>query len=54
MAFLIEQAGGKATDGEQDVLDKEPEGLHDRTHLFLGSHDMVAEFLTYEASKTAT
>ena len=54
MAFLIEQAGGKATDGEQAVLDKEPEGLHDRTPLFLGSHDMVAEFLTYEAAKTAT
>ncbi|MDL2267491.1 class 1 fructose-bisphosphatase [Desulfovibrio sp. OttesenSCG-928-G15] len=37
MAFLIEQAGGLATDGVRRILDITPESLHARVPLFLGS-----------------
>ena len=42
MAFLIEQAGGKAlASPEQRILDVEPTTLHQRCPLFLGSAAMV-------------
>lgn len=37
LAFLVEQAGGKATDGHMRILDKQPDRLHARTPLFIGS-----------------
>ncbi|MGV0024269.1 class 1 fructose-bisphosphatase [Phormidesmis priestleyi] len=42
MAFLIEQAGGSATTGTQDILDAIPEKLHARTPLIIGSKEDVA------------
>ncbi len=54
MAFLIEQAGGLATDGEQPILDKAPHDLHDRTPVFLGSKGMVEEMMSYVTAKTAS
>ncbi len=36
MAMLIEQAGGKATDGYRSILDIEPEGLHQRVGVVIG------------------
>ncbi len=41
MAFLIEQAGGRATDGFKRILDIQPQSLHERTPLFLGSQEDV-------------
>lgn len=41
MAMLIEQAGGKATDGEQRILDINPTELHQRVPFFIGSRNMV-------------
>lgn len=41
IAFLIEQAGGKATDGVQPILDIKPEKLHQRSPFFAGSPKMV-------------
>ncbi len=41
MAMLIEQAGGKATDGEQRILDINPTELHQRMPFFVGSSNMV-------------
>ncbi|MFB6306512.1 MAG: class 1 fructose-bisphosphatase [Flavobacteriales bacterium] len=41
MAFLTEQAGGKATDGERNILDIEPEELHQRSPMYIGSKNMV-------------
>lgn len=41
MAFLAEQAGGGATDGERDVLDRVPARLHERCPLVLGPADAV-------------
>jgi fructose-1,6-bisphosphatase I len=41
MAFLIEQAGGKATDGKNRILDLLPQELHQRTPIYIGSKNMV-------------
>jgi len=42
-AFIIEVAGGRATDGRQSILDIQPTELHQRTPFFIGSKDMMAE-----------
>lgn len=44
MAFLFEAAGGAATDGTRRVLDIEPERVHQRVPLALGSADDVHVF----------
>lgn len=41
MAFIAEQAGGAASDGQTRILDKKPGKLHQRTPLFIGSKAMV-------------
>jgi fructose-1,6-bisphosphatase I len=41
MAFLLEQAGGRASDGFKRILDLQPQSLHQRVPLFLGSPDDV-------------
>lgn len=41
LAFIVEQAGGIATDGEQRILDIDPTELHQRSALFIGSEKMV-------------
>lgn len=43
MAFLIEQAGGKASDGYRRILDIEPRALHQRTPFIGGSVTMVEQ-----------
>ncbi|HEX6293494.1 MAG TPA: class 1 fructose-bisphosphatase [Herpetosiphonaceae bacterium] len=47
MAFLVEQAGGAATDGQQPILDCVPHELHQRTPLFIGSRSLVEEATAY-------
>mgnify|MGYP003588217974 CR=1 FL=1 len=42
LAFLIEQAGGKASDGKNRILDIVPQALHQRTPLFIGSNSEVS------------
>jgi fructose-1,6-bisphosphatase I len=42
MGWLVEQAGGMATDGKQRILDIQPTLLHQRVSVFLGSKDEVA------------
>ena len=46
-AFIVEVAGGLATDGVQRILDVVPTSLHQRTSLFIGSRDMMEELGTY-------
>jgi fructose-1,6-bisphosphatase I len=41
MAFIVEQAGGAATDGRRRILDLEPRALHERVSVFLGSRNEV-------------
>ncbi len=45
VAFIAEQAGGMATDGRGRILDIEPESIHQRTPLVVGSPVEVNEFL---------
>ena len=47
MSFLIEQAGGASTDGRQRILDIQPEGLHQRVAVFLGSKEEVERVTGY-------
>ncbi len=55
LAFIAEQAGGKATNGKQRILEIQPEDLHQRTPLFIGSKEMVekAEAFLEEADPVA-
>jgi fructose-1,6-bisphosphatase I len=46
-AFIVEVAGGKATDGRQRILDITPTELHQRSPLFIGSKGMMEEMETY-------
>jgi fructose-1,6-bisphosphatase I len=41
MAWLVEQAGGAATNGQQRILDIQPTQLHQRVSVFLGSKNEV-------------
>jgi fructose-1,6-bisphosphatase I len=44
MAYLAEQAGGRATDGNGNrILDLIPQELHQRVPLFIGSRNMVSK-----------
>jgi fructose-1,6-bisphosphatase I len=47
IAFLVEQAGGKATDGQGPVLDLVPDGLHARTPFVFGSTEKVDRVTAY-------
>ncbi|MFN2126163.1 MAG: hypothetical protein ACK2UP_21930 [Candidatus Promineifilaceae bacterium] len=41
LAFLIEQAGGYASDGNQSILEIVPDSIHQRTPLFIGNRYLV-------------
>ncbi|MBL7929610.1 MAG: class 1 fructose-bisphosphatase [Bacteroidia bacterium] len=41
LAWIAEQAGGKASDGKNRILEIKPESLHQRVPLFIGSPEMV-------------
>ena len=54
MAFLTEQAGGKASDGFRRILDIKPTELHQRVPFFCGSRKMVEkaeEFMVNAGTK---
>ena len=53
MAFIVEQAGGAATNGEKRILDVQPKSLHERVAVFLGSKNEVDRVTRYhlEAKK---
>jgi fructose-1,6-bisphosphatase I len=46
-AFIMEMAGGRATNGKERILDIVPEKLHQRTPFFVGSIEMMDELDTY-------
>jgi fructose-1,6-bisphosphatase I len=43
-AFILETAGGRATNGNKSILDIEPQSLHQRTAFFGGSLEMMKTF----------
>ncbi len=50
MSFLVEQAGGAATNGMQRILDVQPAALHERVAVFLGSKEEVERVTAYHRS----
>jgi fructose-1,6-bisphosphatase I len=46
LAFIVEQAGGAAIDGSSRILDIQPNDLHQRTPLYIGSKTDVDTALT--------
>ena len=53
MAFVVEQAGGMATDGQRRILDIQPERLHQRVAVFLGSRNEVEMISRYHRASGA-
>jgi fructose-1,6-bisphosphatase I len=51
MAFIVEQAGGAATDGTTPILDIQPTGLHQRIAVILGSRNEVERATSYHRGK---
>jgi fructose-1,6-bisphosphatase I len=47
-AFIIEVAGGKATNGKQRILEVQPTELHQRTPFFAGSKLMMEELESFQ------
>ncbi|MCL4548788.1 MAG: fructose-1,6-bisphosphatase, partial [Bacteroidetes bacterium] len=48
MSFIVEAAGGRATDGKKRILEVQPESLHERTPIYIGSEEdvlLVEKFL---------
>ncbi len=52
MAFLVEEAGGAATNGHQRILDIQPAKLHERVAVFLGSKNEVDRVTAYHRTST--
>ncbi|MGH8704194.1 MAG: class 1 fructose-bisphosphatase [Burkholderiales bacterium] len=50
MAFIVEQAGGAATDGRTPILDLQPKQLHERVAVILGSRNEVERVTSYHAA----
>ncbi len=53
LAMIIEQAGGKATDGSERILDITPTSLHQRCPLVIGSPNMVDKVEEFMAAEMA-
>jgi fructose-1,6-bisphosphatase I len=49
VAMLVEQAGGKATDGTNSILDIEPKDLHERVPFIFGSMNEVDVIVGYHS-----
>lgn len=47
LAYIVERAGGKATNGKERILDVKPTELHQRSGLFIGSMKMMQELESF-------
>ncbi|HEX7386833.1 MAG TPA: class 1 fructose-bisphosphatase [Castellaniella sp.] len=52
MSFLVEQAGGRAIDGTKRILDIQPQAVHERTGVILGSRAEVERVQAYHQAVT--
>ncbi|RDE19928.1 class 1 fructose-bisphosphatase [Motiliproteus coralliicola] len=50
MSFLIEQAGGRSVNTQIDIMDVEPEQIHERVSVVLGSKEEVETVLRYHGN----
>ena len=51
MAFIVEQAGGLAIDGDKRILDIVPKSIHQKSPIFIGSSEMVKLISKFIKSK---
>ena len=51
MSFIVEQAGGMSSTGYARILDMQPEGLHQRVPVILGSKKVVEVVVGYHQPK---
>lgn len=51
LAWIAEEAGGRASSGTSDILDIQPRELHQRTPLYMGSKDLVGRAEEYLAAE---
>jgi fructose-1,6-bisphosphatase I len=49
MSFIVEQAGGAATDGTKRILEVQPRALHQRVAVILGSKNEVERVTSYHS-----
>jgi len=49
MSFLVEQAGGASSNGTQVIMDIQPQDLHERVSVMLGSKEEVEKLQSYHA-----
>jgi fructose-1,6-bisphosphatase I len=47
MSFIVEQAGGASSTGRERILDVQPDGLHQRVPVILGSKNEVETVISY-------
>jgi fructose-1,6-bisphosphatase I len=47
MAFIVEQAGGAASTGRQRIMEVQPQRLHQRVGVILGSRNEVERIMSY-------
>jgi fructose-1,6-bisphosphatase I len=52
MAFIVEQAGGMATNGRDRIMDIQPHKLHERVSVVLGSKNEVRRVTEYHQAQT--
>ena len=51
MAYIIEHAGGKSSNGDEGLLSVAPRTVHERVPCFMGSPDDMDELMSYLSKK---
>ena len=51
MSFIVEQAGGLSSTGYQRIMELQPEGIHQRVPVILGSKNEVERLVAYHDEK---
>ena len=47
LSFIIEQAGGMATNGKERIMEIEPNAIHQRTPIYIGSPENVTHVMDF-------
>jgi len=47
MSFIVEQAGGMSSTGRERIMELQPQGLHQRVPVILGSKNEVERVVSY-------
>ena len=54
LAFIVEQAGGKSSNGQMRTMEIRPQDMHARCPLFIGSKELVEQAETFLAQEQQT